>query len=645
MTIIAFALTMLVLSEVDHPYLGQGASHERILLSKPVTLARGNGRQTAKDAAARGIFVTVEDFPPTLGAGVYWLKFAATSDLPEPGAAVLWFGCWDRIQLFAEDGERLRAVSGWRVGRADQLDTQPRLAGSLNNDCGVPVVIASRATEHFLVRLESQKPGRSAFVRITPARVRIGNADLVTVKALSIGALFLLLMFAVGAFLVLRRSTYLWYAAHLVSILAYWLAASGIGSDLFYTSEPSVNAQVILIAIFAVAPTMLLFARSHLALRLAVSGRVLLILAVGTTLMALLGIAADQLGAVWPEDLAILSAFTGYTAALVVALLHRHVAQFLIAALMFSALGFLVFHLDLTNVIDLNFDSQLFGLVGSLGEACLLTLSLAFAYRGLERKLSREQLRLRQLEIEVERERRESLESRGQELETEIKARTALLERERARSDQLLLSVLPSIIAEELKSRGSVEARRHDEVTVLFSDFGGFTNIASTIPPAKLVAELNDIFSAFDSIMARNGVEKIKTVGDAYLAASGLPQACNDHAAHCASAAIEMASWIEARNAESPVKWRIRIGIHSGPVVAGVVGTTKYSYDIWGDTVNTAARLESTSEEGRINVSAYTASLLGSSFKLEYRGKLDAKGKGEIDMYFLTAALPITQLP
>ena len=154
-----------------------------------------------------------------------------------------------------------------------------------------------------------------------------------------------------------------------------------------------------------------------------------------------------------------------------------------------------------------------------------------------------------------------------------------------------------------------------------------------------MVAELNDIFAAFDDITYACGVEKIKTIGDAYMAAAGVPTPCADHAQRCVTAGLRMVDYLNARNQSAAFKWSLRVGIHTGPVVAGVVGTRKYAFDIWGDTVNIASRMESAGEVGRVNISAYTYDLVRPYFLCEYRGKVNAKGKGAIDMYFVNSAV------
>jgi class 3 adenylate cyclase len=206
---------------------------------------------------------------------------------------------------------------------------------------------------------------------------------------------------------------------------------------------------------------------------------------------------------------------------------------------------------------------------------------------------------------------------------------------EHERSERLLQNILPVEIAEELSRTGVARPARYDSATILFTDFSGFTQVASAMPADRMVAELNEIFGAFDDICDELGVEKIKTIGDAYMAAAGLPKPCADHAQRCVRAGLRMLDYLEQRNRTSAFKWALRVGVHSGPVVTGVVGKRKYAFDVWGDTVNIASRMESAGEPGRVNVSAYTYDLIRTEFDCEYRGKVDAKGKGQIDMYFV----------
>ncbi|MBK9270024.1 MAG: adenylate/guanylate cyclase domain-containing protein [Saprospiraceae bacterium] len=211
----------------------------------------------------------------------------------------------------------------------------------------------------------------------------------------------------------------------------------------------------------------------------------------------------------------------------------------------------------------------------------------------------------------------------------------------RKRSDELLLNILPGEVAEELKDKGSADAKHFDEVTVMFTDFKGFTQISEKLTPAELVAEIDTCFKAFDYIITKHNIEKIKTIGDAYMCAGGLPLSNKTHAEDVVKAAIEIRKFMlehfQQRKNEGKVVFEIRIGIHTGPVVAGIVGVKKFAYDIWGDTVNIAARMESSGEAGNINISGRTYELVKDKFKCTHRGKIQAKNKGEIDMYFVEA--------
>lgn len=213
------------------------------------------------------------------------------------------------------------------------------------------------------------------------------------------------------------------------------------------------------------------------------------------------------------------------------------------------------------------------------------------------------------------------------------------LKEEKKRSDALLLNILPEEIANELKQFGKSYARKHEQVTVLFADIKGFSSIAESLSADELVTQLDECFRAFDKIVEKHGLEKIKTVGDAYVCACGLPKPVHDNAVKTVAAALDMIEFIKGFGMTKKIQnlpaFEFRVGIHTGPVVTGVVGLKKFTYDIWGDAVNLAARMEQHGEAGKINVSGNTYLLIKDKFTCTHRGKIEAKNKGEVDMYFV----------
>jgi class 3 adenylate cyclase len=214
-----------------------------------------------------------------------------------------------------------------------------------------------------------------------------------------------------------------------------------------------------------------------------------------------------------------------------------------------------------------------------------------------------------------------------------------ILDRQKEQIEHLLLNILPEEVARELKESGYATPRNYDTVSVLFTDIKGFSSTADKVSPTELVNELNICFMAFDEIIEANNLEKIKTIGDSYMCAGGIPTPDEEHAYRMVKAGLEMQQYIRQNNVRREEKglppWDVRVGIHVGPLVAGVVGKKKYAYDIWGSTVNIASRMESNGEAGQVNISAAAYEMIKDRYHCKYRGKIYAKNVGEIDMYFI----------
>ena len=221
-----------------------------------------------------------------------------------------------------------------------------------------------------------------------------------------------------------------------------------------------------------------------------------------------------------------------------------------------------------------------------------------------------------------------------------IKAKThKIVDRQKNEIEHLLLNILPVEVAHELKTTGRATPRQYESVSVMFTDFKGFTTIADKMPPDDLVKELDDCFIAFDGIIEKYNLEKIKTIGDSYMCAGGIPTPDETHVLKIVKAGLEIQQYVatynERRQENGLEPWLVRIGIHVGPVVAGVVGKKKYAYDIWGSSVNIASRMESNGEPGKVNISSATYELIKDYYECRHRGKISAKNIGEIDMYFI----------
>ncbi len=336
------------------------------------------------------------------------------------------------------------------------------------------------------------------------------------------------------------------------------------------------------------------------------------------------------------QTVGVLGILTMFAAAVIMYKRGFRAARFYIFATSFYFAGAVLYVLKTFAIVPHNFITDNAIELGSAIEMVLFSLALA------------DKINVYKEEKEVALKDKEQLvREQNVVLERTVEERTRDLRKEKEKSENLLLNILPEEIAEELKEKGQAEARDFESVTILFSDIENFTGIAEMLTAQELVAEINAFFKTFDAIVGKHDVEKIKTIGDAYMAAGGVPTPSLNAVRNTVRAAIEMQNFIgirkEEREAAGKIAFEMRIGLHTGNVVAGIVGDRKFQYDIWGDAVNTAARMESKGEVGRVNISRSTYDLIKDEpeFSFHSRGKIDVKGKGLVEMYFVSEALTV----
>lgn len=440
-------------------------------------------------------------------------------------------------------------------------------------------------------------------------------------------------------YLSVRERFYLYYLLYIIASVGFYLGLEGFGFQFFWANSPGFNPLIpilvgltnCIITIFAFR-----FLRIHKDqkvlfycgwINVAINILIAILNLVGKYEIALpLSQMFSLLGCIYFIIIGIVSLKRGVSTA----------KYFLLAWFTFLVMVIL-FILALNNIVPSNFFTTHGIFIGHMTEVVLLSFALADRINVLKKENEN-----KQKEIIIQLKENQLLQTKvNRELEQKVTERTAEVVAQKERSDELLLNILPAEIAEELKSKGSADAKMIDLVTILFTDIKGFTAISENLSPQELVTELNHCFSAFDLIMQKNGIEKIKTIGDSYMAAGGLPTANKTHAKDVILATIEIQKFMFdyklAKIAAGKPYFEIRIGIHTGSVVAGIVGLKKFAYDIWGDTVNTASRMESSGEIGKINISQSTYELVKDDFHCESRGKISAKGKGEMEMYFVVS--------
>lgn len=461
------------------------------------------------------------------------------------------------------------------------------------------------------------------------------------------GLELMMVVYALALFFVFRDTNYLWLCVAIIGNLLYFLQNSGMAAYIF-TTDPlfSIFAVYGVSAVFI--PLMLVaqfhFLSSFLNMRkqLPVTHNLLQILiyvvAACTPICFLL--ARPSLGITYTN----IGAIVGTT--LIIYVVTRIALKGdPLAKLMLVSQGTLAVSVVIATIMNLGglrglpVTANSLLMMGYLSQSMLWTFAVIYKLVLLRKEKDKAQydaITALQTNEKLTREQNITLESKVKARTQELVEKNNIISEEKERSDALLLNILPSEVAEELKQNGVAAAKHFDNVTVLFTDFKEFAIVSEQLTPQELVDELHNCFTVFDSIIGKYKIEKIKTIGDAYLAVCGLPLADPLHAQNVVKAAIEIRNFmLERRRVMGEKTFEIRIGINSGSVVAGIVGVKKFAYDIWGDTVNTAARMEQNCEPGKINVSESTYLQVRDLFICEYRGEIEAKNKGKLKMYFV----------
>jgi len=459
-----------------------------------------------------------------------------------------------------------------------------------------------------------------------------------------IGIMIFALIYNFFIYLSVRERTYLFYIIYIIGSSTFYLALKGFSFKFLWPDSPLFNPHTaVIICLTNIVIT--LFTLDFLKITKEQKGQYYF----GFGLMILFGLIAilslaeaNQIAVGLAQMMSLVASIFFIYAG--ISSLRRGVttAKYYLLGWSLFLIFVVIFILADNNVFPSNFFTMNCIFIGHMTEVLLLSFALADRINWLKKDNER-----KQLEIIHQLEENEKIQLKAnRELEQKVIERTAEVveqkneaEKQRERSDELLLNILPEETAEELKATGKAKAKLFNEVTVLFADFKNFTKYSEKLSPEILVSEINECFSEFDKIMEQCGVEKIKTIGDAYMAAGGLPTPNSTHANDVVKAALEIQKFMSElrllKEAEGKPAFVSRIGIHTGPVVSGVVGKKKFAYDIWGDTVNIASRLESSGEPGKVNISETTYKQIKDMFSCEYRGKIKAKNKGMIDMYFI----------
>lgn len=443
------------------------------------------------------------------------------------------------------------------------------------------------------------------------------------------GVMLFAFIYNLFIYISVRERIYMYYLLYILCSVAFYLGLEGFGFKFLWPHSPGLNPMV---PVFVSLTNCIITLFTLRLLRINKDQKVLFYMGwsfiVIFIILAIMNIAGKFVVALTLSQLFSLLICIYFISAGIISLRKGvPTAKYFLLGWSTFLILVILFILALNNVIPSNFFTTHGIFIGHMTEVLLLSFALADRINLLKSENEK-----KQKEIIIQLEENQQLQTKvNRELEHKVAERTEEVVAQKERSEKLLLNILPEKIAEELMQTGVAIPKQFNSVTVLFTDFENFTGISQQLTPKDLVDELNKNFTMMDRIIEKNGLEKIKTIGDAYLAVSGLPDETEDHAHRAITAALEIRDYM----LQDGNKFSIRIGVHSGQVVAGIVGVKKFAYDIWGDTVNTANRMESSGEPGKVNISSVTYEMVKDKFRCTHRGKIEAKGKGVMDMYFV----------
>ncbi len=585
----------------------------------------------------------------------YWVSFDLENTTSETNTWILEYPGWEFVDMYV-----VKANGTMDHKMAGHYQPYPKRDYPVANRNYIQLLLHAGEKIHCYTRLNCTRTNVEQFpanlgyyVSLQKYQIR---EDSTIRSAISMFVGILLIMFAFNLFVYFstRDKNYFWYLGTVLCIAYLTANNSGYLHEIFGGWGPFIKLRVpvVLAVVVLLVYFSLNFTRSFLDVRSRYKTwskifNVLIGLAVGAYLLTFVQF---EMGWNISNLVNLLTVLSIVIVAIKSVLKNYPGAKIFLLANGVNMLGSFVLLFALVGILPYNvYTGNLSLPTGSTLEAVLFSFALANRINILKREKEQSQqnaLELAQENERIVRDQNEILEKKVVERTAEIRRQTAqiveqkeLIEQEKENSDRLLMNILPKATAEELKANGRATPRYYESASILFTDVKDFTKIAETLTSEQLVRDLDYCFQHFDEITANHNLEKIKTIGDAYMCVGGIPIPNKTHAEDCVSAALEMqhflSEWREEQIRRGEQPWNVRIGIHTGPITAGVVGKKKFAYDIWGDTVNLAARMESSGEVDKVNISEDTWKLVHDKFRCENRGNIEAKNKGKVNMYFV----------